>query len=342
MNNSFYYVGLDVHKKKIAYCVKTKGGKMVSRGVMEANRRSLRTWVQGVERRWVGVLEATLFSGWIYDFLKPYAQELKVANPRMLRAIWESKKKNDSVDAETLADLVRCDLVPECYMAPSHIRELRRILRYRNLLVREATRFKNKTAGLLMEVGASYSKERLHRKKYFGQLLESLQDVPGSVMNLLRLSRSSMEVFEMTQKRLLGALSQHSDLKHRIERLMSIGGVGQVTALTWALEVGDPNRFRSIRGAVSYCGLCSAEKESGGKRQRGPISKQRNKYLQWVLVEAAKLAPRFNPQLAQVHARELKRGNRNRATLAVARKFVAYLLAVDKGQKDFEPRSQGA
>jgi transposase len=115
-----------------------------------------------------------------------------------------------------------------------------------------------------------------------------------------------------------------------------------VTALTWVLEVGDPQRFSSVAHAVSYCGLTSALVSSADKQQRGPISKQRNAHLQTVLVEAAKLAPRWNPQLAAVHARELERGNRNRATLAVARKLVAYLLAVDKSGQPFQLRSRPA
>ena len=117
-----------------------------------------------------------------------------------------------------------------------------------------------------------------------------------------------------------------------------------MTALTWALEVGDPQRFRSGSDAMSYCGLTAALKSSADKQQRGPISKQRNRWLQTMLIEAAKLAPRWNPQLAEMHARELERGNRNRATLAVARKLVAYLLAVDKSGQPFQPRmpSEGA
>ena len=122
--------------------------------------------------------------------------------------------------------------------------------------------------------------------------------------------------------------------------LKSIRGVGEVTALTWALEVSDPQRFCSVARAVSYCGLTSALDSSADKQKRGPISKQRNAHLQTVLIEAAKLAPRWNPQLATVHAREVERGNRNRATLAVARKLVAYLLAVDKSGQPFQVRSQ--
>ena len=73
-------------------------------------------------------MEATLFTGWVYDHLKPLAQELKVAHPAMLKAIAASKKKNDKVDARKIADLLRCDLLPECYMAPSAMRDLRRVL----------------------------------------------------------------------------------------------------------------------------------------------------------------------------------------------------------------------
>jgi len=69
---------------------------------------------------------------------------------------------------------------------------------------------------------------------------------------------------------------------------------------------------------------------------RGPISKKRNKHLQCVLIEAAKIAPLWNRQLKIFHDREIEKGNKNRATLAVARKLVAYMLSVEKNQKNFE------
>jgi transposase len=146
-------------------------------------------------------------------------------------------------------------------------------------------------------------------------------------------------MFQSAQKQLLGALMKHAYLRQRVARLMSIEGVGEMTALTWALEIDDPARFSNLKKAQSYCGLCSGRNESGGKNKRAPLSKQRNPHLQSILVEAGKLAPRWNPQLAQVHAEALERGyNRNRATLAVARKMVAYLRAVDQSGEDFEPR----
>ena len=116
---------------------------------------------------------------------------------------------------------------------------------------------------------------------------------------------------------------------------MTVPAVGPITALTWALEVGDAQRFSSIKKAISYCGLCGAEKSSGSTVQRTPLSKQRNKHLQTTLIEAAKMAPRNTPELAMLYDQEKQKGNCNRATLAVARKLVAYLVAVDRRQKEF-------
>ena len=333
-----HYIGFDIHKKVISFCEKQEDGTIVDQGMIRATRKSLSDWIRNRKTTWIGAMEATLFTGWIYDYLLPYAQELKVAHPEMLKAITAAKKKNDADDAEKIADLLRCNLLPECYMAPEEHRNLRRILRYRNLLVREAVKMKNKTAGLLMEVGAEYNKKRLHGTKYFHKLLDKLDYVPESVINLLRMNRSNMEVFDRMQKSLVRALLLDPQISRRVNLLMSIKGVGEVTALTWVLEIGDVNRFSRIRHAVSYCGLCSAQKESAGKNFRGPISKKRNKHLQTVLIEAAKLAPQWNPQLAAIYERESAKGNRNRATLSVARKLVAYMLAVDKKQKEFIPQ----
>ncbi len=224
---TMHYVGLDVHKKTISYCVKNYQGCALERGTISSTRPALLKWLDGRTVPWLGAMEATMFTGWIYDFLKPHAADLKVAHPEMLKAITVAKKKNDRADAEKLADLLRVNLLPECTMMPAELRELRRILRYRN----------------------------------------------------------------------------------------------------------------TSRQAVSYCGLCSAQRESAGKELRGPLSKKRNKYLQTMLIEAAKLAPRWNPQLKIVHERALQKGNRNRATLEVARRLVKYLLAVDRRGTPFVPQS---
>lgn len=332
-----YYIGLDIHKKTISYCVKGVDGTIVQQGKVAAERMALKRWVAGLPGPWIGAMEATMFTGWVYDFLKPDAVDLKVAHPEMLKAITAAKKKNDRADAEKIADLLRVNLLPECYMLPEEVRELRRILRYRTMIMRTAVRMKNKISGLLMETGTIYDKKRLHGRRYFNDLLERVEDVPESVKGLLRLSRNNLEMFDAVQKKLIRTLKEDKLIRERVKRLMSIKGVGEVMALTWVLEIGEPSRFLSVRQVISYCGLCSAQRESAGKEQRGPISKKRNKHLQTILIEAAKLAPRWNPQLAEIHEKELTRGNGNRATLAVARKLVAYMLAVERRERDFEP-----
>jgi transposase len=340
--NAIYYIGLDIHKKTIAYCIKRIDGVLVQQGTVAAERKALSKWMAELPGPWCGAMEATIFTGWVYDFLKPHAVELKVAHPAMLKAITAAKKKNDRADAEKISDLLRVNLLPECHMMPEELRELRRILRYRNMIVRTAVKMKNKISGLLMEVGAQYNKKQLHGKKYFATLLERVEDVPDSVKGLLKLSRNGFEMFDDIQKKLITALRKNKQIQERVQRLMSIPGIGEVTALTWVLETGEPRRFSSSRHAISYCGLCSAQHESAGKEQRGPISKQRNKHLQTTLIEAAKLAPHWNEQLALLHEKELARGNKNRATLVVARKLVEYMLAVDRRETGFESLKEAA
>src|SRR5215471_11646053 len=145
---------------------------------------------------------------------------------------------------------------------------------------------------------------------------------------------------QKTEYALVSWLQRDPLLAERVKRLMTVPGVGPITALTWALEMGDVSRFRSVKQAISYCGLCGDEKSSADKVVRTPLSKQRNKHIQRVLVEAAKLAPKEDHKLALVYETEKQRGNANRATLAVARKMVAYLLAVDRAGRDFVPTEE--
>src|SRR6266446_4316167 len=332
---TMYYIGLDVHKRMISYCVKDGSGAIHAEGAIPATRFDLDRWMKTLPQPWTAAMEATVFTGWIYDHLQPHAAGLKVAHPLMLRAIAAAKKKNDRIDASKICDCLRCDFLPECYMASTAIRERRRTLRYRNLLVRQMVQMKNKIGMLLMEAGVSYNKQRLHKAGYFRELLASNPDIDEGLCSLLRLCRETVVRLGKTESALVRSLERDSSLMERVERLMTIPAVGPITALTWALEVGDAKRFSSIKKAISYCGLCGAERSSADITKRMPLSKQRNKHLQTVLIEAAKMAPRNSPELAMVYEQEKQKGNANRATLAVARKLVAYLVAVDRRQKEF-------
>src|SRR6202163_2076344 len=188
-----------------------------------------------------------------------------------------------------------------------------------------------------METGVSHNKQRLHNVGYFRELLSSNEEVHENIRPLLRLSRETIVRCQKTEYALVSSLQRDPLLAERIKRLRTVPGVGPITALTWALEIGDVARFRSLKQAISYCGLCGAEKSSADKVLRTPISKQRNKHIQHVLVEAAKLAPRQNHELALIHEKEKQKGDRNRATLAVARKMVAWMVAVERRKQAFVP-----
>jgi len=127
-----YYIGLDVHKKTISYCVKDASGQVHQEGQIGATRWELDGWMKNLPQPWTGAMEATIFTGWIYDHLLPHAEQVKVAHPLMSRAIAAAKKKNDRIDAGKIADCLRCDFLPECHMASTAIRDRRRTLCYRH------------------------------------------------------------------------------------------------------------------------------------------------------------------------------------------------------------------
>jgi transposase len=159
--DDMYYIGLDVHKKTISYCVKDAAGLVHREGKIGSTRREPDAWVKTLPQPRTIAMEATIFTGWIYDHLLPHAIQVKVAHPLMLRAIAAAKKKNDQIDARKIADLLRCDLLPECHMASTEIPDRRRTLRYRHQLLRTLWRRKE-----LCRQGAAYvafqTKEQAH------------------------------------------------------------------------------------------------------------------------------------------------------------------------------------
>src|SRR6266446_2513926 len=182
-----HYVGLDVHKKSIAYCVKQADGVIVREGTVAARREDLRSWAAELPQPWTGAI----------------------------------------------CDLLRCDLLPPAYVMPPDLRQLRRVLRYRNLLVRAGVQMQNKIAGLLLEMGVEYDTPRLHRKRYFGQLLQEKEtEIPVSARRLLAFSREQYETLHRMELQLLRVLEQHPDIAERVARLMTIPGVGPVLGLT--------------------------------------------------------------------------------------------------------------
>ncbi|MDX6464484.1 MAG: transposase, partial [Acidobacteriaceae bacterium] len=192
MKDDMYYIGLDVHKRTISYCVKDAAGQVHQKGKIGSTRHELDAWIKILPEPRMIAMEATIFTGWIYDHLLPHAEKVKVAHPLMLRAIAAAKRKNDRIDAGKIADCLRCDFLPECHMTSTEIRDRRRTLRYQNLVLKQMVQMKNRISGQLMETGVSYNKQRLHKLGYFTELMSGNEEVDESIRPLLKLSRETI------------------------------------------------------------------------------------------------------------------------------------------------------
>src|SRR3984893_1609334 len=262
---SMNFIGLDIHKKTISYCGKDAAGAVLAEGTIPSTRQSLDDWIRTLHQPWTVAMEATMFTGWIYDQLLPHAAAVKVAHPLMLRAIAAAKKKTDRIDASKIADCLRCNFLPECYMASTEIRERRRTLRYRKLLVRQNVQLRNKVSQMLMESGVVYNKQKLHKVGYFKELMTTNPDIGEGLRPLLAICREAIVRIGKTEGALVRSLARDPLLSERVERLMTIPAVGPITALTWVLEVDDVARFGSVKQAIKL--LRSVR--SGTKFRRG-------------------------------------------------------------------------
>ncbi len=196
-----YFVGLDVHKQLIAFCVKTAEGAIVKEGSIPATRTALSEWVKTLPGPWHGAMEATIFSHWIYEHLKPHAAKLEMGHAARMKAICAGKKKSDKIDARTIADLLRCNLFPSCFVISPELGALRQQLRFRRLLVEETVMFKNKTAGLLMGAGVEYERRRLHGKRYFESLVKDNEWIGQELRPLLEFNRAQMTTLQAMDRR---------------------------------------------------------------------------------------------------------------------------------------------
>jgi transposase len=140
---------------------------------------------------------------------------------------------------------------------------------------------KNRVSGLLLETGVSYNKRRLRKVGYFTYLMSTNEEVNESIRPLLKLSRETIVRSQKLDYALVSSLERDPLLAERLKRLRTVPGVGPITALTWALEIGDFTRFRSIKQAIGYCGICGDERSSADKvirfNTRSPERAQRSR-----------------------------------------------------------------
>jgi len=229
-----------------------------------------------------------------------------------------------------LAQLLRADLLPEAWIAPPAIRQLRALLRHRVALVRLRTRLRNRIHAIV----ADYGYDRPAGGYWTGPgraWLASLQ-LPAVSRELVEDDLGLIDALQERIDRLDGEIRQRARPDPRVKVLTQLPGVGPFTALVIVAEAGDISRFASARKLASWAGLTPTVRGSDRVAHYGHISKQGSVWLRWALCEAAQTAKR-SPEFAPAFQRIAQRRGKKIATTAIARKLAtrAWHLLTDAG-----------
>jgi transposase len=313
-------VGIDLHRKRSHVAVIDEGGtELLSRRIANDPATFLEL-LEGVDGESRIALEATYGWEWLAELLEEAGYELHLAHPLRTRAIAAARVKTDAVDARTLAQLLRADLLPEAYVAPRELRDLRDLLRHRVALTQLRSALKNRVHALLARHGIQHGYADLFGKRG-GEFLAALElrDPPRRRLeSLLSLIADFDREIELASGE-IDALAKRDD---RVEVLCQIRGIGPYTAMLVIAEVGDIARFGSARKLCAWAGLTPTIRSSDGKARLGHITKQGSRPLRWALVEAAQHAGRGGGPLRDSFERIAKRRGRKIAKVAIARKIL--------------------
>lgn len=329
-------VALDVHKRFSEVAVHERGE---VRRVGRIETKDLRVFAQSLGREDHVVLESTSVTWAIAEVLAKHAGRVTVSNPMRTKAIASAKVKTDKVDAKVLAQLGAADFLPEVWAPDEQTRALRRRIAHRSSLVRQRTRLRNQVQAVLarnlIELDATDIFGQKGRRMLADvELPEHEQD---QVDSALRLHDSLNEEIQLAE----GPLARHALGNEQVRRLMTIPGVGSITALSIVGVVGDVERFPTARHLVGYLGLDPRVRQSGERRARhGHISREGQAHARGLLVEAAHSAIRTPGPLRAFHARLKDRRGSQVALCATARKLAVicwHLLASGEDYRHTAP-----
>jgi transposase len=312
------YVGIDVHRKRSQVAVIDAIGEvLVNRNVPNGVEPILEV-IGGLPPGTPAAFEAAFGTGWLVELLEGYGFDPHLVHPLRCKAIASARLKNDKVDAEILAQLLRADLLPEAWIAPPAVRQLRALLRHRVQLVRLRTLLRNRIHAVLADHG--YGRPAGCWSGPGRDWLASLP-LPAVSREVVEDGLALIDATEARIDRLDGEIRQRARSDPRVKVLTQLPGVGPFTALVILAEIGDITRFPTARKLASWAGLTPTVRGSDRVAHYGHISKQGSVWLRWVLCEAAQTAKR-SPQFAAGYQAIAQRRGKKIATTAVARKLL--------------------
>jgi transposase len=328
------YIGFDIHKE---YAL-VGGQNARQEWVMQPRRIGLekfREWAQANLRLGDAAIIETTTNVWeVYDIVEPLVSYAVVAHAGGVRQIAEARVKTDKKDIERLLRLLIADIVPEVWVPPVEVRELRGMISYRNRLVKTSTMIRNRLQSLIHRHNLILPKGALTDKAWWAaQTLNTLEQIQirQELALLEGLDKNKAEVDAELGRQCLG-----KTWGKQAVRLLQLSGFGVVITMTVLSAIGDISRFVDAKKMVGYSGLGAGVHDSGKEHIEKRITKSGRKELRWAMVEAAWRAIRISPYWKEQYEKYLCRMRKpNQAIVVIARKLlVAVWHVLSKEETD--------
>lgn len=327
------HVGVDLHKRMSQIAVLTEDGELVERRLANDATRLEQFFAQLPPQTPVAI-EASATWWWLVDLLERIGHQPVLSNPKQTKAIAAARLKNDRVDAQRLALLLRGDLLPTVWIPPAALREARELIRHRVSLVWLRGEIRNRLLAML----ARRNLQPTRATRWMtvrGQ--RELQALPlGPIPTTIREDcLALLPQLDAQIRRLDEDLRQRWGDDPRVRRLMTLPGIGPFTAILLLLELGDIQRFPTAKHLASYVGLTPRVRASAERIRPGHISKEGNRLVRWALVLAATQAAR-QPGPLRAWFRVLKhRKGTKIARVGLARRLVELVYHLWKDNCDY-------
>ena len=319
------YVGLDISKKQTVAVWKNKEGEKVSEETFTTDREGLARLVKKIKRSTEVALEASTSGVFVYDYLQENNVKAIVGNPILTKLISHSDKKTDKIDAEKLADLLRMNMLPTCYMPDKKTREMRDVIKHRRALVETNTVLKNKIRAILTREGLSCPYATVLGEKS----LKWLNDTEiGQVQKtaILKFVGVALMIENEIREYNIEIYHEHQSNKEA-QLLTTIPGISYYSAVHIMSAIGDIKRFPSDEELASYAGLVPKLYQSGEVRYHKGL-KHGDGQLKSILVQDANAAIRCSKRLRKYYLKKKRKKCHQKALIAVARKMTEIIYCM--------------
>jgi transposase len=323
------YVGLDVHKDSVEYCILDTAGKKIDGGRIICEQSVLKQFAtKTLSAKDHVALESTANTWSVVDIIEPHVAKVVVGNSMKTKAIAEAKVKTDKIDAMILAQLLRCDFLPTVWIPDAKTRVLRRLSSFRKALVQDSTAAKNRIKGilnhLLIKHAVVWSKNGLEELKNL--------DIPAHERTIMDCEIAILEHLGTQIEKGESEIKKLAYEEDNVRILMTLPGVDYNTATAVVAAFGDITRFKDADHAASYLGLVPRTKQSANSCHHGSITKAGASLARSLLCEAAQHLSRNEGPLGVFVRRLLQKKTWNKAIVAGARKLatIAYHMLKNK------------